>query len=27
VAPIIGGVIGGLVYRYLWGEQKQAAAA
>lgn len=27
VAPIIGGVIGGLIYRYLWGEQKQAAAA
>lgn len=24
VAPIIGGIVGGLLYRYLWGEKKSA---
>jgi aquaporin Z len=27
VAPIIGGIIGGLIYRYLWGESKSTRAA
>lgn len=26
VAPIIGGIIGGLIYHYVWGEQKAATA-
>jgi len=25
VAPIIGGIIGGLIYHYLWGAQPPAA--
>ncbi|HEX5489214.1 MAG TPA: aquaporin Z [Rhodanobacteraceae bacterium] len=27
VAPIIGGIVGGLLYRYLWGERKAAVTA
>lgn len=27
VAPIIGGIIGGLIYRYLWGEKQGTAEA
>lgn len=26
VAPIIGGIIGGLIYRYIWSERTASAA-
>lgn len=27
LAPIVGGIVGGLIYRYLWAEHKAAAAS